>query len=114
MERELGHNGLSELHVVDSMNERKQLMADLSDGFIALPGGLGTLDELYEVLTWGQLGLHTKPCGLLNHAGYYDAMLAFLAHGESEGFIKPRHRAMLLVEDTPEKLLDRMLGEGSG
>jgi uncharacterized protein (TIGR00730 family) len=111
-EREVGHDGLTEIHVVDSMNERKLLMAELSDGFIALPGGLGTLDELFEMLTWSQLKLHDKPCGLINHGGYYDAMLVFLEHGEREGFIKSKHRAMLLVDSSAEGLLARMMGEG--
>jgi len=114
MEREVGHGNLTEMHVVDSMNGRKQLMAELSDGFIALPGGMGTMDELFEMLTWSLLGLHDKPCGLLNHAGYYDAMLSFLEHGEREGFLKPKHRALLLVHTDPEALLGRMLGKGGG
>lgn len=109
MDREVGHKGLTEMHVVESMNDRKLLMAELSDGFIAMPGGLGTLDELFEMLTWSQLKLHHKPCGLLNHRGYFDTMLAFLDHGEREGFIKAKHRAMLLVESGAEALLDRMM-----
>ena len=109
MKREIGHDHLSELVVVDSMNERKLKMAELSDGFIALPGGLGTLDELFEMLTWSQLGLHAKPCGLLNVAGYYDPLLAFLQRGEQEGFIKPEHRNLLLVRDKVEALLNMMM-----
>ena len=111
-ERELGHNGVTRLHVVKSMTERKELMADLSDGFLSLPGGLGTLDELFEMLTWSQLGIHVKPSGLINEAGYYDPLLAFLKHSEREGFIKPKHRAMLLVENSPAALLERMLAWG--
>ena len=112
MDREVGHDGLTEIHVVESMNDRKLLMAELSDGFISMPGGLGTMDELFEMLTWSQLKLHHKPCGLFNHAGYYDPLLAFLEHGEREGFIQAKHRAMLLVESSAEALLARMMGEG--
>ena len=104
--REVVHRGLSELRVVTSMHERKALMAELSDGFIALPGGLGTLDEVFEILTWGQLGLHQKPCGLLNIRDYYRRLVDFLDHAVSERFITEVHRAMLLVEEEPERLLD--------
>jgi uncharacterized protein (TIGR00730 family) len=104
--REVVHRGLSELRVVTSMHERKALMAELSDGFIALPGGLGTLDEVFEILTWGQLGLHQKPCGLLNIRDYYRGLVDFLDHAVSERFITEVHRAMLLVEEEPERLLD--------
>jgi uncharacterized protein (TIGR00730 family) len=104
--REVVHRGLSELRVVTSMHERKALMAELSDGFIALPGGLGTLDEVFEILTWGQLGLHQKPCGLLNIRDYYRGLVDFLDHAVSERFITEVHRAMLLVEEEPEQLLD--------
>jgi uncharacterized protein (TIGR00730 family) len=104
--REVVHRGLSELRVVTSMHERKALMAELSDGFIALPGGLGTLDEVFEILTWGQLGLHQKPCGLLNIRDYYRGLIDFLDHAVSERFITEVHRAMLLVEEEPERLLD--------
>ena len=110
MDREIGHEELSEMHIVNTMTERKEKMAELADGFIALPGGLGTLDELFEMLTWAQLGLHDKPCGLLNVAGYYDSLLAFLEHGEEEGFIKPQHSALLLVHHDVEALL-RLMGE---
>ncbi len=116
-QRELGHDNVTELHVVASMTERKQLMADLSDGFISLPGGLGTLDELFEMLTWSQLGVHAKPSGLINESGFYDPLLAFLEQAEHEGFLKAKHRAMLLVEDSPASLLARMRAwgaEGSG
>ena len=104
--REVVHRGLSDLRVVTSMHERKGLMAELSDGFIALPGGLGTLDEVFEILTWGQLGLHQKPCGLLNIRDYYRGLIDFLDHAVSERFITEVHRAMLLVEEEPERLLD--------
>ena len=108
MAKEVGHRGLTELHVVKSMHERKALMAARSDGFIALPGGWGTLEELFEVLTWGQLGLHRKPCGLLNALGYFDPLLAFLEHTVDEGFVRREQRAFLLVDAVPAKLVDRM------
>lgn len=107
VEKEKAHKGLSKLHVVDSMHERKALMAELSDGFIALPGGAGTMDELFEVWTWGQLGFHRKPCGLLNVAAYYDPLAAFLDHAVTEGFVKDLHRDMLVITGTPEEMLDR-------
>jgi uncharacterized protein (TIGR00730 family) len=108
VDKEVSHNGLTELKVVASMHERKQVMMDLSDGFIALPGGLGTQEELFEVLTWSQLGFHEKPCGLLNVEGYYDMLCSFLDHAVDEQFVKTHHREMLLVEDSPEKLLTLM------
>lgn len=104
--KEVSHNDLTELKVVDSMHARKTMMADLSDGFIALPGGLGTLEELFEILTWAQLGFHQKPCGLLNIDGYYDCLITFLDHGVDEAFIKPIHRSLLQVSDNPDQLLD--------
>jgi uncharacterized protein (TIGR00730 family) len=103
--KEVAHTGLTELHVVDSMHERKSLMAVLSDGFVALPGGYGTLEEIIEVITWGQLGFHDKPCGMLNINGYFDHLLAFLDHSEAEGFLRTQHRSMLLVANTPLELL---------
>lgn len=106
LRREVAHNRLTDLRVVGSMHERKALMAELSDGFIALPGGLGTIEELFEILTWAQLGLHKKPCGLLNVRGYYNKLIAFLDYSVSEGFVQPKHRAMLLVENDPEALLE--------
>ena len=106
--KELAHTGVTELHVVASMHERKALMADLSDAFVALPGGWGTWEELFEVLTWAQLGLHVKPCGLLNAAGYFDGLLAFMAHAMQEGFVRTEQNSMLLVADTPGGLLDQM------
>ncbi|WP_442497575.1 TIGR00730 family Rossman fold protein [Methylobacter sp. sgz302048] len=105
--REVAHKHLTELHVTQSMHERKMLMAELSDGFIALPGGIGTLEELFEIWTWAQLGLHRKPCGLLNIAGYFDALTAFLDHAVAEQFIKQVHHSILIVEREPEALLDR-------
>ena len=105
--QKVSHNGLTELHVVESMHERKSMMFDLSDGFIALPGGFGTLEEVLELLTWAQLGLNMKPCGILNVREYFNGLLAFLDHSMTEGFIKQEHRDMLLVTVTPEDMLDR-------
>lgn len=107
VDRELAHGGLSELHVVGSLHERKALMAELADGFVALPGGWGTLEELIEVLTWAQLGLHGKPIGLLDAAGYYEPLLALRERAIAEGFVRPEHRDLLLVARTPEELLER-------
>jgi uncharacterized protein (TIGR00730 family) len=103
----VSHNGLTKLHVVASMHERKQMMFDLSDAFIALPGGFGTLEEMAELLTWAQLGFHEKPCGLVNVSGYFDQFLAFLDHSVAEGFMKREHRTMLLVSKDPIELLER-------
>ncbi len=108
VDKEVSHSGLTELHVVESMHERKKIMVDISDGFIALPGGLGTIEELFEVLTWSQLGFHKKPCALLNVEGYYDNLSLFLSHAVEEQFIKHIHHEMLLVEKNPEKLLRSM------
>ena len=105
--RELGHAGVTSLIPVNSMHERKQKMADLADAFIALPGGIGTMEELFEVFTWLQLGLHHKPVGLLNVAGFYDRLLEFLAHMRGQRFLKGRNLETLLVEDNVERLLDR-------
>lgn len=105
--KEIAHPGLSALHVVGSMHERKALMAELSDGFVALPGGMGTFDEFFEVVTWAQLGIHVKPCGLLNVGGYYDRLTAFLDHAVAERFVKGEHREMIVVEERPEALLER-------
>jgi uncharacterized protein (TIGR00730 family) len=104
---ELAHGGLTELRVVPSMHERKALMGELADAFIALPGGLGTLEEMLEVLTWAQLGIHDKPLGLLNVQGYYDRLLGLLAHAVSEGFVRADHAALLAAATTPGELLDR-------
>ena len=108
MTRELGHGALTELHVVATMHERKALMADLSDGFIALPGGFGTLDEFCEILTWAQLGIHRKPCGLLDVDGYWSFLSALFDRATAEGFLHPDHRALVLEDDEPGRLLDRM------
>lgn len=105
--KEVAHRGLSDLRVVDSMHERKALMAELSDGFIAMPGGIGTLEEFFEVLSWAQLGLHEKPCGLLNVSGYFGSLIAFLDGAVAADFVKPKHRALMLVEEQPVRLLDR-------
>ena len=104
VERELAHPGLSGIHVVRSMHERKALMAELSDAFIAAPGALGTFEEILEIVTWGQLGLHEKPCGVLNLRGYFDPLLALLDNAVDEGFLKPKHRGLLLVGETPADL----------
>ncbi len=106
-DREVALNELPDLRVVGSMHERKALMAELADGFLALPGGLGTIEELLEVLTWAQLGMHQKPCGVLNICRYYDSLVGFLEHSEREGFVNPAQRALLLVEEDPAILLDR-------
>ncbi len=108
VDKKISHNGLSELRIVDSMHERKAIMAEAADGFVALPGGLGTLEELFEVLTWSQLGFHKKPCGLLNVKGYYDNLALFFDHAVEEQFIKNSCRKNLLIEDTPKKLLNLM------
>ncbi len=106
MKFEVGHPDLAELRVVGSMHERKALMADLSDAFIALPGGIGTMEELFEVWTWAQLGFHPKPLGFLDVAGYYDHLHTFLDHMRTEGFLRDRHRGMVAVDDNPTRLLD--------
>jgi len=105
--REIAHLGLTELHVVNSMHERKALMAQLSDGFVALPGGFGTLEEIVEMLTWAQLRIHEKPCALLNIAGYFGGLLAYLEHAEAEGFVRSQHRRMLLVAEDAQELMRR-------
>lgn len=108
-ERELGHTGVTELRVVRSMHERKAVMADLSDAFLALPGGFGTLDEFCEVLTWAQLGLHRKPCGLLNIDGFFDPLLALFDRAVRDGFLAKAHRALVIVGSQPEILLETLL-----
>lgn len=107
--KEKAHFGLSELHVVRSMHERKAMMADLSDAFVAMPGGMGTLEELCEIITWAQLGIHTRPIGLLNVAGYFDGLVRFIDHMVAEEYLPAHHRALLCVEATPQALLDAML-----
>ncbi|QXP83657.1 TIGR00730 family Rossman fold protein [Methylococcus sp. ANG] len=104
--KEIAHAGLTDLVVTGSMHERKARMAELSDGFVALPGGIGTFEELFEAWTWAQLGIHHKPCALLNVAGYYDRLVAFLEHAAGEGFMRRLHRSMLLVARQPEELLE--------
>lgn len=108
--KEIAHTGLTEQHIVGSMHERKALMAELSDAFIALPGGMGTLEELCEMLTWAQLGFHKKPCGLLDVDGYYESLNAFLDNAVTQGFIHAGHRGMLLSDKTPGALLDQFGG----
>ncbi len=108
VDREIGHTEISELRVVGSMHERKALMADLSDAFIALPGGAGTLEELFEVYTWAQLGLHDKPCGLLDVEDYFSGLVGFLDHAVDERFLRKEHRAMLIVEREPRALIERL------
>ena len=104
---EVSHPGLTELHIVDTMHERKEKMFELSNGFIALPGGFGTIEEITELLTWAQLGLNKKPCGIINVNGYFDKLLAFFDCGVADGFIKQEHRDMLIVEDSPGTMLDK-------
>jgi hypothetical protein len=106
LEREVGHRGLTRLHVVDSMHARKALMSELSDGFIALPGGVGTLEELFEVWTWAQLGIHQKPCGLLDADGFFAPLVGFLDGLVEKGFLHPKYRAILAVASTPQELLE--------
>jgi uncharacterized protein (TIGR00730 family) len=109
-EREIAHLGLTELVVVESMHERKREMENRADAFIALPGGFGTLDEMAEMLTWAQLGLHQKPCALLDVDGFFAPLLTFFDHAVAEGFIRPEHRRALWVDENPERLLDRLMG----
>jgi uncharacterized protein (TIGR00730 family) len=109
-QREVGHKGLHEMHVVETMHVRKQMMAERADAFVALPGGIGTFEELFEVWTWSQLGYHAKPCALLNVNGFYDAMRQFIDQVVDEGFLRTEHRDMLMVHDDPEALLDAITG----
>jgi hypothetical protein len=106
--RELAHRGVADMRVVGSMHARKALMAELADGFVALPGGMGTLDELFEIVTWGQLGIHRKPVGVLNVAGYYDPLAALFEHAVAQGFVSGESRRLVLVDEDPERLLERM------
>jgi uncharacterized protein (TIGR00730 family) len=108
MDREIAHRDVEDMRVVGSMHERKALMAELADAFVALPGGLGTLEELFEVYTWAQLGLHRKPCALLNVDGYYDGIAGFLSHAVEERFVREEHREMLIVEREPQALIERL------
>jgi len=107
-QKEVGHRGITELRVVSSMHERKALMAELADGFIAMPGGIGTFEEFFEILTWAQLGFHEKPCAVLNIAGYYDGLLALCDNAVTEGFLRPAHRQLILEDSNPEFLLEKM------
>ncbi|MCI4398122.1 MAG: TIGR00730 family Rossman fold protein [Acidobacteria bacterium] len=108
-ERELGHDGVTELRIVPSMHARKAMMAEFADGFIAMPGGFGTLDELCEILTWAQLGIHKKPCGLLNVNNFFAPLLVLFEHQMEEGFLAAKHRALLLVEEKPEPLVKALM-----
>ena len=107
VEREVAHRTLTDLRIVDSMHERKALIAEMSDGFVALPGGIGTLEEFFEIWTWAQLGVHQKPCGLLNIAGYFDPLLRFLDRAVEEKFVRNVHRSMVVVESESQQLLER-------
>jgi uncharacterized protein (TIGR00730 family) len=108
--KEVSHRGIAELRVVETMHERKAVMADAADGFIMLPGGFGTFDEFFEVLTWSQLGIHAKPCGVLDMAGYFGPLLAMVDAAVDAGFVQPAHRDMIIVDDDPGRLLDRLAG----
>lgn len=108
MDREVGHMGLTRQHVVTTMHERKQLMADLADGFIAMPGGIGTLEELFEMLTWNQLAIHDKPIGILNAGGFYDRLMAFMQHLQGEGFLRGELPKMLSIDADPAALVDKL------
>ncbi|MGF6183905.1 uncharacterized protein (TIGR00730 family) [Massilia sp. UYP32] len=108
VEREVGHAGLTRLFVVKDMHERKAMMSDLSEGFIAMPGGMGTLEELFEMVTWAQLGIHAKPIGLLNVNGFYDGLRAFVRHQVQEGFVRPEHEGLMVAESDPDELIRRL------
>lgn len=105
--KEVAHEGLTRQYVVESMHERKAMMAEASDAFVALPGGWGTIEEIFEMLTWAQLGFHEKPCGMLNVSGYFGGLFAFLEHAVEECFVKPEFRELLILEEDPQRLLDR-------
>lgn len=113
VDKELAHTRLTELHVVDTMHQRKARMADLADSFLALPGGFGTADELFEILTWAQLGLHAKPVGLLNVAGFFDPLVAWMDRCVRERFLRPEHRELLIISGNCEQVLDLLAGRGS-
>ena len=108
-DREIAHTGVRDLRVVDSMHTRKAMMAELADAFIAMPGGVGTFEEFFEAITWTQLGLQRKPCGLLNVGGFYSPLVAFIDQAVTEGFIKPIHRSMIAVDDNPERLVNTLM-----
>ena len=114
MRREIGHRGLTQLHVVQTMHQRKQMMAERADAFVALPGGIGTMEELFEAWTWRQLGYHAQPIGLLNVNGYYDTLLQFMQRTVEEGFLSPAQMAMIDVEDDPARLLDTLAAKVAG
>ncbi|HEY3272932.1 MAG TPA: TIGR00730 family Rossman fold protein [Methanocella sp.] len=107
VKKEVAHTGLKDLRIVETMHERKALMSELSDGFVALPGGLGTIEEFFEVLTWAQLSMHKKPCGLLNVNGYFDPLVTFIDHAVAQQFVSPASRSLVILENTPEKLLQK-------
>ncbi|TFW31584.1 TIGR00730 family Rossman fold protein [Massilia horti] len=109
LEREVGHEGLTRMFVVKDMHERKAMMSDLAEGFIAMPGGMGTLEELFEMVTWSQLGIHAKPIGLFNVNGFYEGLVSFVGHLQEEGFVRPQHAAMLHVERDPDVLVRRLV-----
>jgi hypothetical protein len=108
LEREVGHTGLTRQFVVKDMHERKAMMSDLADGFIAMPGGMGTLEELFEMVTWAQLGIHDKPIGLFNVGGFYDGLVSFIGHLQQEGFVRPQHAALLHLDSDPDALVRRL------
>jgi uncharacterized protein (TIGR00730 family) len=108
VEKEIAHTSLTRLHVVESMHQRKALMADLAEAFLLLPGGFGSWEEFFESVTWLQLGIHSKPCAVLNVGGYYDALLSLTSHAVAEGFLRPAHKDMLLVDDDIPRLLNRL------
>jgi uncharacterized protein (TIGR00730 family) len=109
VDRELAHPGLTRLFIVKDMHERKAMMAQLADGFIAMPGGMGTLEELFEMLTWSQLGIHAKPVGVLNVGGFYDQLVGFLRHAQDQAFIKAEHGGLMMVESDPDTLVQRLM-----
>jgi uncharacterized protein (TIGR00730 family) len=109
--REVGHAGLTRIFVVKDMHERKAMMAELADGFIAMPGGMGTLEELFEMLTWSQLGIHAKPVGVLNVNGFFDGLVGFIGHLHAEGFVRAEHAGLMMVEATPEAIVRRLRGQ---
>ena len=114
MEREVGHTGLTRLFVVKDMHERKAMMSDLSDGFIAMPGGMGTLEELFEMVTWAQLGIHAKPIGLLNVNGFWDGLRAFVRHQCMQGFVRPEHEGLMLADSDPDALIRQLRAAAPG